>query len=200
MKTLAMVALATISTAAMANDDNWKNPNNNSWNENEMWVQKHANVIIAGSNAYTLSNIFDRAPSNVSMALANSLARNTWQAKMMGDEIAWSRMPEKVTYTTTTTNPDGSMTTISTTSTEWVAQARPMRIVMEQSPRIISYYDAVEIVDANLSDTEATGFRTWFWTKATGAEKDAIVAYLEANAKNADRIIYRSTMPRNWNY
>ena len=197
-KQIAMVALAAFATAAMADDNMWRDPSNNSWESNERWVQMHADRIIPGADAYTLSNIFDRAPSNVSVALANSLARTTWHAKIMGDEIAWSRMPEKVTYITTTTNADGTMMTM-TTSTEWVAQARPMRMVMERyNPRMISYEEAAEIVNSNLSDSEATAFRTWYWGSSTDGQKDAIVAYLEANAKYADRIVYRSTIPRSW--
>jgi hypothetical protein len=195
IKNLALVAMAAISTAAMAQNGNWQDPNMNSWERNANWVQMHADKVVPGADAYQIATIFDRAPSNVVMALANSLARNTYQAKIMGDEIAWSRMPMKTTYVTTTTNPDGSMTTTATTTTEWVAMARPMRLVMEVSPRNITYDTACEIITNNMSDSEATGFRTWFWGGATGQERDALVAYLEANAKWADQIIYPSTVP-----
>jgi hypothetical protein len=197
-KNLALLALAVVSTAAMAADDGWmwRDPSTNSWNQNEMWVQQRADNVIAGADAYTISQIFDRAPSNVAMALANSLARNTWQSKMMGDEIAWSRVPERTTYVTTYTNPDGSMTTTSTTTTEWTLQARPMRMIMEMKPRMITYDDELEIITSNLTDSEATAFRQWYWNSATNGEKDAIMAYLEANAKIADRWIYPSSLRR----
>lgn len=199
-KNLALVAAAAISTAAMANGGDWQNPSSNNWSKNADWVQHQADMTVAGNDAYIIANIFDRAPSNVVMSLANSLAMNTYQAKMMGDEMAWSRMPEKTTWVSTTTNADGSMTTMSTTTTEWVAQARPMRMVMEMKPRNIDYAMASDIITANLNDSEATGFRTWFWHCATGQEKTAIVNFLEANAKWADQIVYPSTMPsKMWN-
>lgn len=199
-KNLALMAFAAVATGAMAQSWEWKqwDPNNSSYETNKAWVERHAVDAIGGGDAYTLDNIFDRAPSNVSIALANSLAKNTWQSKMMGDEIAIAKIPMRTTWTSKTTDTNGDMTTTTTTTTtttEWTMNARPMRMYMERYPRNIDYWQACEIITSNLNDSEATAFRTWFWDTASEGQKDVIVRYIESNAKYADRIVYVSTLP-----
>lgn len=203
-KKVALMALAAVSVSAFAQSSNWssnwQDPSTMTYSEARMSVFKRAGESLNAGDAYILSNIIDRAPSNVSTALAYALAHNHWQARIIADELVMSRWPvDSSSYTTTVTNPDGTVTTTTTTtttaySTTYAENMRPMRMVMEapQMPRDIEWNQALDLITANVTSAEATQLRDWWWNKATEREKDVITRALEANAKLADTVTYSS--------
>ncbi|MEZ0325673.1 MAG: hypothetical protein ACAH95_07185 [Fimbriimonas sp.] len=200
-KKLALLALGAVSVSAFGQASAWQDPSTMTYTEAKQAVMTRAIGSINAGDAYLLSNILDRAPSNVSTALAFALAHNHWQARIIAEELALSRYPmDRTSYTTTVTNPDGTITTTTTTTTaydtEYAVNMRPMRIVMENMAlRDMSYDQALDIITANVTTAEATQLRDWWWNKATERERDIIVRSLKANAKLGDTI-YSSTVHR----
>jgi hypothetical protein len=204
-KNFALAAMAAVSTCAFA-QSNWSSsmdPNNmDFWGQKKM-VMDQANSSLLGGDAYNFSNMIDRCPANVSMALIHSLSNNYWQSRIIGYELAMSRYPVGTvsSYTTTVTNPDGTVTTTTTSTTDYsttyAENMRPMRIIMETpDPRVISYQDALDVLTSNLNTTDSTVLRDWWWNKSTEGEKDVIVRFLRADSKFADQVFYPSTFPR----
>jgi hypothetical protein len=146
------------------------------------------------ADAFDLHTLLSRGPSNLSMALARSLAKNTYEARIVGHEIAMSRIPAEY-ITTSYTNYDGTVTTTTTTTYAMVEPGRPMRLyMMNPAPRDISYDEALYLLTDHLDASEATNMRDWWWNKASEREKDVIVDFFKANGKFADTIIYPSTL------
>ena len=203
-KKIALLALAAVSVSAMAQSSswssNWQDPSTMTYTDARMAVMKRGFDSLNAGDAYILSNIIDRAPTNVATPLAFALAHNHWQARIISEELVASRWPvDSTSYTTTVTNPDGTVTTTTTTttsaySTTYAENMRPMRMVMEtpQMPRDIEWNQALDIITANVTTAEATQLRDWWWNKATEREKDVITRALEANAKLADTVTYSS--------
>ncbi len=204
-KKFALLALAAVSVSGFAQSSmemkSWQDPNTMTYSEARHAVKMRTHMSINAGDAYVLSNILDRAPTNVSTPLAFALAHNHWQARMIADEIALARYPmDRTSYTTTVTNPDGSVTTTTTTTnaydTAYAVNMRPMRMVMEnRSMRELEYDQALGIITSNVTTAEATQLRDWWWNKATERERDVVVRALEANAKVGDSV-YSSTIRR----
>jgi hypothetical protein len=201
-KKFALAAMAAVSTCAFAQTWNPSmDPSNMSaWDQKKM-VMDQANAVLLGGDAYLMSNLLDRAstPANVAVALASSLSKNYYQSRIIGYEIAMSRYPVQTSYTTTVTNPDGTVTTTTTTdySTTYAESMRPMRMIMEVPfpNRNITYDDALNILCANLDTAECTQVRDWWWNRSSEQDKDVIVRFLRADSRYADTIIYPSTFP-----
>jgi hypothetical protein len=202
-KKLALLALGAVSMSAFAQSSSttWQDPSTMTYTEAKNAVMMRSSNSLNAGDAYILSNILDRAPSNVSTALAFALAHNTWQARIIAEEIALARYPvDRTSYTTTVTNPDGTVTTTTTTTTAYdtvyAVNMRPMRMVMENmANRDIEYDQALGIITSNVTTAEATQLRDWWWNRATERERDVIVRALEANVKMADTV-YSSTVRR----
>jgi hypothetical protein len=202
-KKLALVALAAVSVSAFAQStwsSEWQDPSTMTYTDARMAVMKRSSASLNAGDAYLLSNIIDRAPSNVSTALAYALAHNYWQARIISEELALSRWPvDQTSYTTTVTNPDGTVTTTTTTTTSsytttYADNMRPMRLVMEAPnvSRDLEWSQALDILTANVTTAEATQLRDWWWNRATEREKDVVTRSLEANARLADTVTYSS--------
>ncbi len=214
-KKLALLALGAVSVSAFGQAPawqdsrmawqspsmTWQDPSTMTYSEARHAVMMRTNSSINAGDAYVLSNILDRAPSNVSTPLAFALAHNHWQAKIIAEEIALARYPmDRTAYTTTVTNPDGTVTTTTTTTTSYdtvyAVNMRPMRMVMENmAMQDLNYDQALEIITANVTTAEATQLRDWWWNKSTERERDVIVRALKANAKLSHHV-YSSTIRR----
>jgi hypothetical protein len=200
-KKLALLALGAVSMSAFAQSTTWQDPSTMTYTEAKNAVMMRSQNSLNAGDSYILSNILDRAPTNVSTALAYALAHNHWQARIIAEEIALARFPvDRTSYTTTVTNPDGTVTTTTTTTTAYdtvyAVNMRPMRMVMENmANRDLEYDQALNIITSNVTTAEATQLRDWWWNKATERERDVIVRALEANAKLGDTV-YSSTVRR----
>jgi hypothetical protein len=204
-KKIALMALAAVSVSAFAqNSSTMQDPGTMSFMEARNAVMTRGYATLNAGDAYVLSNVIDRSPSHVANAVAYALAHNHWQAQIIAEEIVLARWPvDRTSYTTTVTNPDGTVTTTTTTTstaytTTYAENMRPMRLVMEpnSSPRDIEWSQALDLMTANITAAEATQLRDWWWNRATEREKDVIVRVLEANAKLADTVTYTSITRR----
>ncbi|HSI71763.1 MAG TPA: hypothetical protein VK934_01185 [Fimbriimonas sp.] len=204
-KKFALAAMAVVSVSAFAADNtNWQDPSTMSYSDAKKAIMTRAWEAINPGDAYLLSNVIDRSPTTVANALAFALAHNHWQARIISEELAMSRFPvDRTSYTTTVTNPDGTVTTTTTTTSTaytdtYAENMRPMRIVMEPnaSSRDIEWGQALDILCSNITTAEATQLRDWWWNTASEREKDVMVRILEANAKLADTVTYSSIWRR----
>ena len=202
-KKISLAALAAVSTCAFA-QSSWtpQDPSTMDFSAQKMTVMNRANSALLGGDSYDFANLIDRTPSNVSIALVDSLCKNYMQAMMMGREIAMARYPVgSMTTSTTTTSANGAMTTTTTTTTDWsnawANNMRPMRMVMESPmPHMITYDSAIDILAANVDHSQESLLRSWWWSKASEGQKDVIVKFLKADSRFADWTYYPSTMPR----
>jgi hypothetical protein len=199
-KKLALAALGAISVSAFAqSSDSMQDPSTMTYTDAKNAVVTRAFNSINAGDAYVLSNIMDRAPTTIANALAFGLAHNHWQAKIISEELALARYPvDSTSYTTTVTNPDGTVTTTTTTTsttynTTYAENMRPMRMAMESNQWTnMDWNQALDILTANITTAEATQLRDWWWNRATEREKDVIVRSLKANAKMGNTVSYSS--------
>jgi hypothetical protein len=182
---------------------NWNDRYDSRWNvdvrtlpmhEQRAFVTDFARTAINAGDAYILTRMLDRAPGHVTMNLVNALAQTTWQARAMRQEWAMSRygtpvagMPQQqTTFTTTVTNPDGTVTTTTTTTSTAQTMAwagnRPMRMIIERQSPGITYLEALEVLTANLTNSETAVLANWWHNQATERERDSIVRLIRANA------------------
>jgi hypothetical protein len=195
-KKMTLMALVAASCAGFA-QRGWTpgdDPSNMDFNQRKDAVMDQAYYGMHPADAFDLNTLLTRGPSNLSMALAMTLSKNTYEARIVGHEIALSRIPAEY-VTSSYTNYDGTVTTTTTTTYAMVEPGRPMRLyMMNPAPRDIDYDQALYLLTDHLDASEATNMRDWWWNKSTEREKDVIVRFLEANGRFADVIIYPSTL------
>jgi len=218
LKKLTLAALATVSMSAFAGNTHqyqtsgpgWSNSKDVDVSDASMFDQRkalewRASQCLKGADQYELTQLLNRAPTNVEKALLSGLSKSHKQAVMINDQMLAYRFPSETTVATTTTTDGTSTTTVTTydsnrenwSAMDWSGQeasARPMRMIMTSSskPKEISYDQAIEILCSDLGDTSTAILSSWWYGQATDMQKTVIVRLLEDDASLPDQVYYPS--------